>query len=68
VVHRIGRIVLFSLYVPIVSPVNKFMCIVAMQAQIVSGLESGIWGGGGGGSLAGEGGGGGGSYSSVHEY
>ncbi len=65
-VHRIGLIVLFSLYVPFVSPVNKFMCIEAMQAQIVSGWESGMWGGGGG-MLAGEEGGGG-SYSSVHEY
>jgi hypothetical protein len=39
-VHRIGRIVLFSLYVPFVSPVNKFMCIEAMQAQIVEGTSS----------------------------
>jgi hypothetical protein len=46
-VHRIGRIVLFSLYVPFVSPVNKFMCIEAMQAQIVGGWGSGMWGGGG---------------------
>ncbi len=38
-VHRIGRIVLFSLYVPFVSPVNKFMCTEAMQAQIVGGLK-----------------------------
>jgi hypothetical protein len=56
-VHKIGRIVLFSLYVPFVSPVNKFMCIEAMQAQIVSGRESGMWGGGG---IAGRRGGGGG--------
>jgi hypothetical protein len=46
-VHRIGRIVLFSLYVPFVSPVNKFMCIEAMQAQIVGGWGSGMWGWGG---------------------
>ncbi len=55
-VHRIGRIVLFSLYVPFVSPVNKFICIEAMQAQIVGGLGSGMWGGGGGSLAGGEGG------------
>jgi hypothetical protein len=35
--YGIGCIVLFSLYVPFVCPINKFMCIEAMQAQIVSG-------------------------------
>jgi hypothetical protein len=36
-VHRIGRIALFSLYVPFGCPINKFMCIKAKQAQIVGG-------------------------------
>jgi hypothetical protein len=67
-VHRIERIVLFSLYVPFVSPVKGYVCTCKMMGGSGGGSVDGINERGGSAGRQGGGGGGHGYLYICREY